>query len=229
MYEIEHGWFRTVNGRPVVRRDVGLPTTYYHDGHPIGILWHYTAGCGSDISDVLKSRGISVTFSVDRDGHIYQYVPIGKAAWHAYDASHYYVGIEHTALPGSCELTDVQLEASAALSAAIVEWTERAHGFRVPLRKLAAPISIADFAPGFLDHRDGDPSWNRNGHTDALYRWTWAEYLGAVRRVLKPYEVVARRGEMTRRRRFSSLSDAMRAVERFVINRWIVHVRKRGL
>ncbi len=227
-YKLDHGWFSEVNGAPVIKRDVGLPTTYYHDGRPIGVLWHYTAGCGADISGVLKARGISVTFSVDRDGHIYQYVPIGKAAWHAYDASHYYVGIEHSALPGTCDLTHPQLFASVQLSAAIVEWSRRANGFAIPLRKLEPPVSASDFAPGFLDHKDGDSTWNRNGHTDGLYSIGWSTYLLWVAAVLKPFEARARRGEKVRTKRFASLSDAMRWVRSRVSNRWIVHVRKRG-
>ncbi len=179
-YKLDHGWMTEVSGIRVIKRDVGLATTYYNNRRPIGILFHFTAGCGSDISGVLKSRGISVTFSVDREGTVYEYIPVAAAGWHAFSASHAYLGIEHTALPGTCDLTDVQLEASAKLSAAVVEWNEEHNGFLIPVRKLDPPVTATPFFPGFLDHRDGDDSWNQNGHTDHLYRWTWDEYLAAV-------------------------------------------------
>jgi hypothetical protein len=176
------GWFTRVNGVRVIHHDVGLGSTTYTAGYPRGILFHYTAGCGSDISGVLKARGISVTFSVDRDGNVYEYLPLDTAGWHGYEASHYFVGIEHTALPGSCELTDVQLEASAKLSAAIIERTQQAHGFTIPLNYYGKPesIGIPDFKPGFIDHRDGKSDWNQNGHTDHLYSWSWKKYLAAI-------------------------------------------------
>lgn len=184
MIKIRRGWVRHVNGHSVQKRNAGLGTTTY-DPKPTGIIFHYTAGCGGDISGTLKARGISVTFSVDRDGTIYQYIPIAKAGWHAYGASHHYVGIEHTALPGECELTDPQLEASAALAAGIVEWVKRTFDYDIPLRKLKAPVRC-DYPPGFCDHRDGDPCWNQNGHTDHLYSWSWKKYLNHIEAVLEP-------------------------------------------
>lgn len=62
------------------------------EGHPIGYVFHYTAGCGSDISDVLDARGISVHFSVDRSGKVFEYVPIWNVALHAFEASFVYWG-----------------------------------------------------------------------------------------------------------------------------------------
>jgi hypothetical protein len=182
-FSFSSGWFTRVNGVRVIQRDVGLGHTTYTVGYPRGVLWHYTAGCGSDISGVLKARGISVTFSVDRDGVIYEYLPLDTAGWHGFEASHYYVGIEHTALPGTCELTDVQLESSAKLSAAIIERTQQAHSFTIPARYTGngpGSVGIPDFKPGFIDHRDGKSDWNQNGHTDHLYSWSWTKYLAAV-------------------------------------------------
>ncbi len=179
-YEYQNGWFSEVNGVKVVKKDVGLSTTVYYDGHPRGVLWHYTAGCSGDIAGVLQARGISVTFSVGRDGVVYQYIPFTAAGWHAYGASHAYVGIEHAAYPGSCDLTDVELESSAALSAAIVEAVRKMNKFDIPLKKLTPPVGDA-CPPGFLDHRDGSGDWNKDGHTDHLYRWTWDKYLDEVR------------------------------------------------
>jgi hypothetical protein len=51
----------------------------------------------------------------------------------------------------------------------LVELTARRWSFDIPLRKRNGP----DLVPGFKDHRDGTVStWNDNGHTDHLYRWT---------------------------------------------------------
>ena len=180
-YEIEGGWLRRVNGVDIKRRPVPHLGAGWPRGHPIGYLFHYTAGCGSDISNVLNKRGISVHFSVDREGTIYEYVPISNVAFHAFEASFVYWGVEHNARPGTCDLTDEQLEVSARLTAGLVELTADRWGFEIPLRKTRGPSLV----PGFKDHADGTTStWNDNGHTDRLYRWTWPRYLDEVRAVL---------------------------------------------
>lgn len=154
-------------------------------GHPIGYLFHFTAGCGSDLTNVLNQRGISVHFSVDQKGTIYEYVPVDNVAFHAFEASFVYWGVEHNALRGRCDLTDEQLMVSARLTAALVELTRRRWGFDIPLRKTQGP----DLVPGFKDHTDGTRStWNDNGHTDRLYRWSWSRYLTEVEAVLSGKE-----------------------------------------
>lgn len=192
-YEISDGWFSSVNGFRVRKQPADMPHTSYGAGHPKGILWHYTAGCSDDIIGTLESNGYGgAAFNVGRDGLIHQYAPLDVATWHAREAGQYYVGIEHTTKgPGSeCLLTDGQLEASAALSAAVVERTFDRHGFRIPLSKLDPPVELHHWQPGFLDHTDGpnaieaggaDRTWNDAGHVDHLYRWSWDRYLGAVR------------------------------------------------
>lgn len=187
-YTERNGWFTKVNGHGITRRDLNLGSTTYTAGFPKGILWHYTAGCGSDISGTLKDRGISVTFSVDLEGRIFEYLPVAVAGWHAFEASHYFLGIEHTAYPGSCDLTDQQLVASADLAAAIIEWNQARNHFTIPTTHIGsgpASVGIADFRPGFLDHREGKPDWNENGHSDHLYRWSWGQYLRAVDNALE--------------------------------------------
>lgn len=184
-YDIEGGWFRRVNGIPVERRPVRHFGGRWPRGHPIGYLFHYTAGCGSDLTNVLNQRGISVHFSVDRKGTIYEYVPVDNVAFHAFEASFVYWGVEHNALRGRCDLTDEQLMVSARLTAALVELTRRRWGFDIPLRKTQGP----DLVPGFKDHTDGTRStWNDNGHTDRLYRWSWSRYLTEVEAVLSGKE-----------------------------------------
>ncbi len=184
-YQVEGGWLRRVNGVDVERRPVLHLGTHWPSGHPIGYLFHYTAGCGSDLTNVLNKRGISVHFSVDREGTIYEYVPISNVAFHAFEASFVYWGVEHNALPGTCDLTDEQLEVSTRLTAGLVELTAHRWGFEIPLRKTHGPSLV----PGFKDHADGTTTtWNDNGHTDRLYRWSWPRYLDAVQAVLSGKE-----------------------------------------
>lgn len=181
-YNLQGGWLRSVNGLEVARRPVGHFGGPWRRGHPIGYLFHFTAGCGADLSEVLDDRGISVHFSVDRGGRVFEYVPVTNVAFHAFEASFVYWGVEHTARPGECDLTDEQLSASARLTAGLVELTARRWGLDIPLRKTSGP----DLVPGFKDHRDGTSStWNDNGHTDHLYRWTWDEYLSEVREAMR--------------------------------------------
>jgi hypothetical protein len=145
--------------------------------------------------------------------------------------SHYAVGIEHSALPGSCELTDAQLGASARLSAAIVEHVKKRYAFDIPLRKLAVPVTMVNVAPGFFDHRDGDSSWNENGHTDHLYKWTWAEYLKAVGDILLPpttYEVQAVKGDETKERVFGELSKAWAWAREKIKKGFRIKIRPKG-
>jgi len=187
-YSLEGGWLQTVNGIDVVRRPVKHFGGAWPQGHPIGYLFHYTAGCGSDLTHVLNERGISVHFSIDREGKIYEYVPIFNVAFHAFEASFVYWGVEHNADRGRCDLTDEQLIVSARLTAGLVELTERRWGFQIPLEKTQGPGLV----PGFKDHTDGTTStWNDNGHVDRLYRWTWDEYLSEVRDVLRGEDGVA--------------------------------------
>lgn len=211
-YKLRRGFFQEVNGFSVTKHAGGLPSTTYTKGHAQAILFHYTAGCGSDIHDVLKARGISVTFCVARDGTIFQYLRFGTAGWHAFGMSHFAVGIEHSALPGTCEITDQQLAASRALSAAIVELSKRKYGQDIPLRKLEAPVTMFNVQPGFFDHRDGDSSWNENGHTDHLVGQSWDNYLQGVSNILTPPVVITvegRKGDKTFERVFGEMAKAL--------------------
>ena len=106
-YKLKRGYFSEVNGTAVTRKPLPLSTTSFAEGYPTGILFHYTVGCNDDISPTLRSKNFGATFNVGHRGGIFQYRPLLKPSWHAYDASRYYVGIEHTSLgPGStCQLT----------------------------------------------------------------------------------------------------------------------------
>ncbi len=189
------GFFNSVNGHPVIKEDVrpklieirkaqgrtGDGSTLYIGGHPIGILFHETSGFQNDIAGTMYDRGYpTAPFCVGHDGSIRQYLPIDVAGWHAFDASKAYVGIEHTEHDPDLPMTTAQLEVSALLSAAIVEWDQDKHGFAIPLKHI--PTQPPPNLPaGFRDHRDGTAAdWNKNGHTDHLATWTWDHYLSAV-------------------------------------------------
>jgi len=177
-YKQTRGWFRSANGVQVKKSAVPNHSGAFPDGRPHGVVFHYTVGCSDDISPALKARGISVHFSVGRTGIIYQYVSVRNVAWHADNANDHYVGIEHAAYPGTCDLTSKQLETSALLVAALREYYELRRGFSWPLNKIDGPALKA----GFHDHRDGDGElWNYNGHTDHLYLWSWTKYLDHIR------------------------------------------------
>lgn len=178
-YRQRMGWFRRVNGAPVKKVAVGNHSGAFPEGRPVGVVFHYTVGCNADISGTLKSRGISCHFSVGRDGEIFQFVSVRNVAWHADNANSHYIGIEHAAWPGHCELTDKQLVYSAKLVAALREYYERKRGHSWPLVKIKGTTLSA----GFHDHRDGDGNlWNYNGHTDHLYGWRWTRYFDRIRR-----------------------------------------------
>jgi hypothetical protein len=188
MFKQTNGWLTEVNGHKVVKKDYGLRYGgAWGNGRPDGVLFHYTAGCGSDIGGTLKSRGISVHFNISREGTIYQYVPLGNVAYHAYDASYHYWGVEHTAFKGSCDLTDTQLEASAALFAGLIEYAKEKKGLTIPLRHEPGPA----FTKGFKDHKDGTKTtWNPNVHVDGLYRWSWDKYIREIKSHLMSEEEV---------------------------------------
>lgn len=225
-YRLKRGWFAEVNGSPVTKSPLSLPTTSFVEGHPTGILWHYTVGCNEDIAPTLRAKQFGATFNVGRSGVIYQYRPLLKPSWHAYDASRHYVGIEHTSKgPGStCELTDVQLEASARLSAAIIEWVWRKFDFEIPLTKTSGPNLI----PGFKNHADGTrETWNPNVHVDGLFKWSWGKYLSRVTTYVFPYTVDARKDERQRERDFRDATDAGTWAWDLVEKGWRVVIRKR--
>lgn len=181
-YNQRFGWFSSVNGVKVKKVSVSNHGGSFSEGRPHGVVFHYTVGCNADISAALKSRGISCHFSVGREGEIFQYVSVKNVAWHADNANGHYVGIEHAAYPGRCDLTKVQLETSAKLVAALMEYYDRKRGKAWPLQKIQGPYLM----PGFHDHKDGDGSlWNYNGHTDHLYKWSWREYLDKIREYWK--------------------------------------------
>jgi hypothetical protein len=181
-YVISGGWLSEVFGHPVRKVDMTyIDHTRYWSGAPRGPFWHYTAGCGTNLAGTIESRGYNIcTLSIDRDGVIYQYLPLAYAAWHAYDASYNYIGVEHSGLPGSCNLTDAEYEASVALFAALVLWIKAEYGRTVNVEHNGG-CGLTAYA--FKEHADGiGCSWNPKTHTDGLdpAGWSWPTFLGDV-------------------------------------------------
>jgi hypothetical protein len=171
LYKISNGWFTEVDGVRVFRRDCdepGMDAFDYAKGYPVGIAQHYTAGCGTDLTGTMYARGyVLCTFSIDGAGNIYQYTPLLRGAWHAQDLSRYYTGVEYSALPGTCNLTDAQYSRGVGLNAAIVQAVADLKGFLIPLRHVGG-CDIT--TPGLKEHADGAMpqrcSWNDKVHCD---------------------------------------------------------------
>lgn len=162
-------------------------------GRPTSILCHFTVGCG-DPHDTLASRNLSVHFGVMRDGKVLQYVDCALVAYHAYSMSEHAIGIEHAAWPGTCDLTVVQLQASAKLNAWLCARFDipavRAPGANLTKR------GIGSHADGL---EPGHNTWDPNGHYDQIWKadiawltgtqrtltdrspWTAAQYIEAVK------------------------------------------------
>lgn len=208
------GWFAEVGGIPVTK--MRLPAGFYGGWPeaPIGAMWHFTAGCGggAEVFGVLKARGISAHFLVDRQGRIFQYVSLLDRAAHAFDANHRYYGVEHaaTVANGPCPLTDAQLAASAKLMAGLVGFIKAHWGTTVPIRH----VEGCRFAAGFKQHNDGLGSpewpcpWNPNRHVDGLYRWSWTKYLKAITDAATPTTFVFQG------RRYRKLRNLLRRLRR---------------
>lgn len=183
------GWFSEVNGVKVERVPLSWSMVeqagdfYAHHG----VEFHVQAGPGRDISGTQNDRGYPIAnFNVDDLGVVRQYMDARLAAWHGDSVSHYAYGIEHTgdaihALPLK------QLNSSAALCAALVEWTEAAFGETIPLEKVSR-VSLANYQTvrGFWDHNDVDNGpLNENGHTDHLIGRSWAKQLEKIASYLR--------------------------------------------
>jgi N-acetyl-anhydromuramyl-L-alanine amidase AmpD len=86
------------------------------------VVLHITAGptARSAINTFQASvapHRVSAHFVVDRDGTVFQLVPLEETAWHASSVNSRSIGIEHAAVPGTLMATDEQYAASAKLVA----------------------------------------------------------------------------------------------------------------
>jgi peptidoglycan hydrolase-like protein with peptidoglycan-binding domain len=196
MYKLsEPGWFSEVNGLSVLHHE--LPENILeHAGRfnaHHGIEFHVQAGTGRDIFQTEVERGFPIaTWNVDDLGQVRQYLDFRLAAWHGDSVSQYAFGIEHTGT-GLVALKPKQLDASAALCAAIIEMTGAVFGETIPLLKVPR-VSVENFKTvhGFWDHDDVDNGpLNENGHTDHLIGRTWAAQLTKIGDFLKRRPVVA--------------------------------------
>ncbi len=86
------------------------------------VVLHITHGptAASAIATFEGSRApnrASAHFVIDRDGTVYQLLPLSDTAWHASQANLHSIGIEHAAVAGSLLCTPEQYQASAMLVA----------------------------------------------------------------------------------------------------------------
>jgi hypothetical protein len=182
------GW---LVGDKVRHEPIGSPeySNAWRAGHPIGVLDHFTDGCG-DPFGTLKSRGVSVHGCVMQDASIVQFAPFTVGTAHAYDQAFYTIGIEHAAAPGiACEFMVPMLERSAQLNAAILDWIGTHYGVAIPTVRSPG----WHYTPGIKAHADGlEPGspWDPKDHWDAVWQaegdpikaWLWASAVAALNR-----------------------------------------------
>jgi hypothetical protein len=187
-YTATSGWFTNVNGHAVSHDPLPLAlmshATSWANVGPHCLTFHYQAGCGGDLTSVQIARGYPIiAFNLDGGGTIRQYCDARIAPWHAYDVSRYAIGVEHAVLPGTCNFNATMLNASAALFAALIEWTKDTYGISIPVKKIG-PITPTNYktASGIFGHLDITPgsTLNPTGHTDTLGLWSWPQYLAAI-------------------------------------------------
>lgn len=180
------GWIQGPNTK---LEPAGIPFgTGWHFGHPIGVLNHFTVGCG-DPHDTLVSRGVSAHGCTLQDGTLVQYVSFKNLSWHAYDQAYYTVGWENAAFPGVCDFDEHMLARLAQLNAAVIGWTKDTYGFDIPIKRAPG----WHFEPGIKSHADGlepgstwdpkthwDAPWQATG--DAINQWVWSSARTALDR-----------------------------------------------
>lgn len=185
-----NGFFTAVNGIKVIK--LPLPdwmiakATDYFAIH--GFEFHVQGGPGRDLTGTEISRGYPIVdWNVDDLGVIRQYLPRQDASWHGMSVSHYAYGVEHTG-DGSSPLKPIQLDHSAALMAALVEY-EADKGNIIPLKKVAQ-VNVSNYQTvrGFWDHLDVVPgsSLNPTSHVDHLVGRSWADQLKKIASFLTP-------------------------------------------
>ena len=113
------------------------PNLYYPTAHNVPLFDHSEPGkvedknlivihvtVGSTASGAISTfrqsvhpNRVSAHFVVDRDGTVFQLLPISDIAWHASAVNDRSIGIEHVAVPGTLPVTEDQYRSSAALIA----------------------------------------------------------------------------------------------------------------
>lgn len=101
--------------------------------HPRGVVEHYTATnslesvfatfrANQPDPELGQKPGVCTHFVIDRDGTIYQLVPLGVRCRHTVGLNHRMIGIEHVGMSDVRVMTDRrQLRASLALTAWLVD------------------------------------------------------------------------------------------------------------
>ena len=106
-----------------------------------GVCIHHTCTAAPKRTRaVLKKKGYSTHFEIDRDGRIYQYAALDRKCCHCGSCNFQFVGVDLTHL-ADAKFPIVQLRALRALC----EWLAARLG--VP------PVIVAELPPGFYFHR----------------------------------------------------------------------------
>lgn len=182
----EEGFFTEVCGQKVIKEScLDLENTFWDRGHPLGVMFHFQAGCGESLAGLYRGQGyVEAHASVSQEAEIRQYLPLRLAGWHAREASRRYIGLEHAVNPGSCEFTDDMLEASARFFAASVAFVKDRFDVTIPVNKVPWPEHACDIDQmGFREHHDGVNAsgvggcfWNDGVHVDGLRKWSWKQF-----------------------------------------------------
>jgi hypothetical protein len=194
----EDGFFTQVCGQKVIKEPCLLDFTSWDKGHPLGVMFHYQAGCGESLAGMYQEQGyVEAHANVSQEAEIRQYLPLKHAGWHSREASRRYIGLENAVLPGTCDFTDEMLEAGARFFAASVAYVKERYGVTIPVEKVAWPEHACDLDQmGFREHHDGINAsgiggcfWNDGVHVDALRKWTWKQFCNRVNQYLEAEEL----------------------------------------
>ena len=171
------------------RRHYGLDT--WRLRRPRVIVEHYTASStfasayatfAADVPDaeLHELPGVCAHFVIDRDGTIYQLVPLGTICRHTVGLNYTAIGIEHVGTSAAEILSDAaQMRASLALTAWL-QWR-----YRIPLRDV---IGHAESLTSPY-HRERVAAWRCQTHAD----WQPADmrlYRARLRALDRRYGVV---------------------------------------
>lgn len=125
-----------------------------------GIVLHTAAsdagGLGHYTYWARDSVGVSCHFYVDRDGTVWQFMPLEETSWTSVQGCWRTIGIETQGWPGEA-WTDAQVNSLAR----IVAWAASVEGW--PIRAMAS-TSMAERGVGYHSLKYGGEVWNPNDH-----------------------------------------------------------------
>ena len=148
---------------------------HYTGGETLSEAWNVFAANEPD-PELGELPGPCAHFIVDRDGTIYQLVPLNVMCWHTVGLNHVAIGIEHVGTSDREILRDkAQITASLELTAWLV------HRFHIKIRNVIGHNESLS-SPY---HRELYKPWAQQTHPD----WTHADmrvYRGRLRALIRP-------------------------------------------